>query len=135
MKQHQIVAALAVLLLAGGAGAQTAKPALYTADQAQAGAGIYAQACASCHGGALEGGGAPALKGAAFAERAVAQGMTPQSLYDVVAFTMPQVDPGGLKPEEYTALVSFILQQNGYPAGTTPLAPGAPGMKETKVTP
>jgi mono/diheme cytochrome c family protein len=135
MKQHQIVAALAVLLLAGGAWAQTAKPALYTADQAQAGAGIYAQACASCHGGALEGGGAPALKGAAFAERAVAQGMTPQSLYDVVAFTMPQVDPGGLKPEEYTALVSFILQQNGYPAGTTPLAPGAPGMKETKVTP
>ncbi len=48
---------------------------------------------------------------------------------------MPQVDPGGLKPEEYTALVSFILQQNGYPAGTTLLAPNAPGMKETKVTP
>jgi mono/diheme cytochrome c family protein len=135
MKPHKIFAA--VILIASGlqAGAQTAKPALYIADQAQAGATVYAQACASCHGGALEGGGAPALKGSAFAERAVAQGMTPQSLYDLVAFTMPQVDPGGLKPEEYAALVSFILQQNGYPAGTTALAPGAPVMKETKVTP
>ncbi len=123
------------LLFAAGAGAQDVKPGLYTADQAQAGAVVYAQTCASCHGDALEAGAAPTLKGAAFAERALAQGMTPQSLYDVVAFTMPQVDPGGLKPEEYSAVVAYILQQNGYPAGTTPLAPGAPGMKETKVTP
>jgi len=136
-KPRQIFVALTAILLGSApqTGAQTAKPALFTADQARAGAAIYAQACASCHGGALEGGGAPALTGAAFAERAVAQGMTAQSLYDVVAFTMPQVDPGGLKPEEYTALVAFILQQNGYPAGTTALAPGAPAMKEAKVTP
>jgi len=138
MIQSRIVAAsgvCALLLFAAGAGAQTVKPGLYTADQAQAGAEVYAQACASCHGDALEAGAAPTLKGAAFAERALAQGMTPQSLYDVVAFTMPQVDPGGMKPEEYSAVVAYILQQNGYPAGTTPLAPGAPGMKETKVTP
>ncbi|MEY4707553.1 MAG: hypothetical protein RJB58_1276 [Pseudomonadota bacterium] len=138
MIQSRIVAAsgvCALLLFAAGAGAQTVKPGLYTADQAQAGAEVYALACASCHGDALEAGAAPTLKGAAFAERALAQGMTPQSLYDVVAFTMPQVDPGGMKPEEYSAVVAYILQQNGYPAGTTPLAPGAPGMKETKVTP
>ena len=137
MIRSGILAASAVctLLFAASAGAQSVKPELYIAEQAQAGAAVYAQSCASCHGGALEGSGAPALKGAAFAERAVAQGMTPQSLYDVVAFTMPQVDPGGLKPEEYSAVVAYILQQNGYPAGTTPLAPGAPGMNETKVTP
>lgn len=137
MIRSRILAASGVcaLLFAAGAGAQTAKPALYAAEQAQAGATVYAQTCASCHGGAMEGAGAPELKGTAFNERALAQGMTPQSLYDVVAFTMPQVDPGGLKPEEYSAVVAYILQQNGYPAGTTPLAPGAPGMKETKVTP
>ncbi len=137
MIRSRILAAssLCALLFGAGAGAQTAKPALYTAEQAQAGATVYAQACASCHGGAMEGAGAPELKGAAFNERALAQGMTPQSLHDVVAFTMPQVDPGGLKPEEYSAVVAYILQQNGYPAGTTPLAPSAPGMKETKVTP
>ena len=137
MIRSGIVAAsgVCVLLFATGAGAQDVKPGLYTAEQAQAGAVVYAQACASCHGEALEAGAAPTLKGAAFAERALAQGMTPQSLYDVVAFTMPQVDPGGMKPEEYSAVVAYILQQNGYPAGTTPLAPGAPGMNETKVTP
>ena len=126
------------LLLASGTGAalaQDTKPALFTAEQAQAGAAVYAQSCASCHGAALESGTAPALKGAAFAERARAQGMTAQSLYDVVAFTMPQVDPAGLKPEQYTAVVAFLLQQNGYPAGAAPFASHAPGMKETRITP
>lgn len=128
---------LALFLVAGSASAsaQDAKPALFTTDQAQAGASVYAQACASCHGAALESGAAPSLKGAAFADRAAAQRMTAQSLYDVVAFTMPQVDPGGLKSEQYTAVVAFLLQQNGYPAGATPLAPNAPGMKDTRVTP
>jgi len=32
------------------AGAQPAKPALYTADQATAGAAVYSQSCAACHG-------------------------------------------------------------------------------------
>lgn len=137
MKSHPIPPFLALLLAVcvHPAEAQDPKPALFTADQAQAGATVYVQACASCHGAALESGTAPTLKGAAFAERAAAQGMTAQSLYDVVAFTMPQVDPGGLTPEQYTAVVAFILQQNGYPAGAAPLAPGTPIMKETRVTP
>lgn len=126
--------ALAFLLaVAGPAQAQNDKPALFTAQQALAGAEVYAQSCASCHGAALESGTAPALNGAAFAERARAQGMTAQSLYDVVAFTMPQVDPAGLKPEQYTAVVAFLLQQNGYPAGAAPFASHAPGMK--RITP
>ena len=137
MKPYPVLSAFALLLVisAPPAEAQDPKPALFTAEQAQTGATVYAQACASCHGAALESGAAPTLKGPAFAERATAQGMTPQSLYDVVAFTMPQVDPGGLQPEQYRAVVAFLLQQNGYPAGATPLAPGAPGMNETRVTP
>jgi mono/diheme cytochrome c family protein len=137
MTRIHILAAGAVcaLLFAAGAGAQSAKPALYTAEQAQAGAAVYVQACGGCHGGALEGGGAPELKGAGFNARAVAQGMTPQSLHEVVANTMPQTDPGGLKPEDYNAVVAYLLQQNGFPAGVTALAPNAPGMKETKVAP
>lgn len=126
------------LLLASGTGAalaQDTKPPLFTAEQAQAGAAVYAQSCASCHGAMLESGAGPALKGSAFAQRAIAQTLTAQALYDVVAFTMPQVDPGSLKPEQYTAVVAFILQQNGYPAGATSFASNAPGMKETRITP
>jgi mono/diheme cytochrome c family protein len=117
------------------AGAQDAKPALYTADQATAGAAVYSQACAACHGAQLEGVAAPALKGSVFGEMATAQGLTADTLLDVITNTMPQSDPGSLKPEEYNAVTAYILQQNGYPAGGTALAKGAAGLKDAKVTP
>ena len=115
--------------------AQAAKPALYTADQAQAGAALYTQSCASCHGAALEGVSGPALKGQAFGETAAAQSLNVDALLDVIATSMPQSDPGSLKPEEAAAAAAYILQQNGYPAGTTALARGAAGLKDIKVTP
>jgi mono/diheme cytochrome c family protein len=117
------------------AGAQDAKPALFTADQGTAGAAVYSQACAACHGPQLEGVAAPALKGSVFGEMATAQSLTVDSLLDVITNTMPQSDPGSLKPEEYAAVTAYILQQNGYPAGSTPLAKGGAGLKDAKVTP
>ena len=128
-------AALLIAALPHLAGAQGAKPALYTADQASAGAAVYAQSCAACHGAQLEGVAAPALKGSVFGEMASAQGLTVDSLLDVITNTMPQSDPGSLKPEENSAVTAYILQQNGYPAGTTALAKGAAGLKDAKVTP
>ena len=117
------------------AGAQTAKPALYTADQATAGAAVYSQACAACHGAQMEGVAAPALKGSAFGDMANAQGLTGDALLDVVANTMPQSDPGSLKPEEFAAVTAYILQQNGYPAGTVALTKDEAGLKDAKITP
>jgi hypothetical protein len=64
-----------------------------------------------------------------------AQSLTADALLDVIANTMPQSDPGSLKPEEYAAVTAYILQQNGYPAGSTALAKGAAGLKDAKVTP
>jgi polar amino acid transport system substrate-binding protein len=128
-----LVAALVFVPLT--ANAQGAKPALYTDAQAQAGATVYSQACAACHGQQLEGVAAPALKGSAFGEMATAQGLTADALLDVIANTMPQSDPGSLKPDDYNAVTAYILQQNGYPAGTAALAKGAAGMKDAKVTP
>jgi mono/diheme cytochrome c family protein len=115
--------------------AQGAKPALYTEAQANAGAAVYAQSCAACHGSQLEGVAAPALKGPAFGDMANAQSLTADALLDVISNTMPQSDPGSLKPEEFAAVTAYILQQNGYPAGTAPLANGGPGMKDAKITP
>src|SRR3954468_8231246 len=125
-----MIAALPLL-----ATAQGAKPALYTTDQASAGAAVYAQACGACHGAQLEGVAAPALKGSVFGEMATAQGLTVDALLDVIANTMPQSDPGSLKPEDYSAVTAYILQQNGYPAGTAALAKGAAGLKDAKITP
>ncbi|MDB5735783.1 MAG: cytochrome c, class [Alphaproteobacteria bacterium] len=134
----KLIAAAAAALLALSPlalRAQAAKPALYTADQATAGVTVYTQACAACHGAALEGVSAPALKGAAFGEMATAQNLTVDSLLDVIASSMPQSDPGSLKPEEVGAVTAYILQQNSYPAGTAALARGGAGLKDVKVTP
>ncbi len=126
---------LAAAALAVGAVAQGSKPALYTSYQANAGAAVYAQACATCHGSALEGTAAPALKGSAFGEVAAAQSLTADMLLDVISGTMPQSDPGSLKPEEFAAVTAYILQQNGYPAGATALIKGDAAIKGVKVTP
>jgi len=132
-----VAAALCVAAapLASTAIAQAAKPALYTDAQATAGAQIYASSCAACHGAALEGVAAPALKGAPFGEMSTAQSMTAATLLEVIANTMPQSDPGSLKPEDYAAVTAYILQQNGYPAGATALAAGSAGAKDAKITP
>jgi len=138
MRRSLLLLSAAAALVAAAphlAGAQGAKPALYTADQATAGAAVYSQACAACHGAQLEGVAAPALKGSNFGEMSTAQGLTVDAMLDVIANTMPQSDPGSMKPEEYAAVTAYILQQNGYPAGTTPLAKGAAGLKDAKVTP
>jgi mono/diheme cytochrome c family protein len=135
--QLLVAAAVAVLALylAPPTRAQAPKPALYTADQASAGAALYQASCATCHGAQLDGVAAPALKGAVFGEMATAQSLTADALIDVVVNTMPQSDPGSMKPEDYNAIVAYILQQNGYPAGSTALAKGEAGLKDAKITP
>jgi mono/diheme cytochrome c family protein len=137
MRRSLLLLSATVLIAAAPlvAGAQDAKPALYTADQATQGAAVYSQSCGACHGPQLEGVAAPALKGSVFGEMATAQSLTADSLLDVIVNTMPQSDPGSLKPEEYAAVTAYILQQNGYPAGSTPLAKGAAGLKDAKITP
>jgi mono/diheme cytochrome c family protein len=105
-------------------------PALYTAAQAGAGAAVFAQSCAICHGANLEGVAGPALKGPVFHQMAAAQNLNAQSLLAVISQSMPQDNPGSLTPAQYSALVAFILQQNGYPAGASELSASNPGLKD-----
>ncbi len=137
MKPPSPAAALALLALPAFmalAWAQT-KPALYTADQANAGAAVYAQSCASCHGAQLEGVAGPALKGQTFDDLATAQSLTADAMLDVISGTMPQSDPASLKMEDYNAVTAYILQQNGFPAGSAALAKGAAGLKDARIAP
>ncbi len=71
--------------------------------------------------------------GSAFGTTATPQGMTAQTLLEVVANTMPQFDPGSLKPEGYNDVTAYILRQNGYPAGVMALASGATRLKVAKI--
>lgn len=111
-------------LLAGASVAQDSGKSvwqgIFTAEQADRGAGVYAQRCGACHGAALNGTGeAPALIGGEFVSHW--DTMTVGDLYDRVRTTMPQNDPQSLTREEYADVLAFLLKNNGFPAGEKPL--------------
>jgi alcohol dehydrogenase (cytochrome c) len=88
----------------------------FTAAQADSGRQLYLANCAACHGDDLA--GPPALKGQAFL--ATWGGQTTAALMDKVR-TMPPEAPGSLGPDNYAAVVAYMLQQNGQTPGSTPL--------------
>jgi mono/diheme cytochrome c family protein len=103
-------------------------PAVYTNAQAAQGGSVYASQCASCHGEQLEGNIGPAMKGPQFKQMVAAQQLTGASLLEVISQSMPKSTPGSLTATEYASIVAYILQQNGLPAGQTPLAPNDPQL-------
>ncbi|HEY5920902.1 MAG TPA: cytochrome c [Kofleriaceae bacterium] len=82
---------------------------------------LYVQTCAECHGATLEGtGDGPALAGKhvlPLEPRADSKrGMQFRTAGDVYAFAaqnMPADDPGSLAPEQYQAIIAFVLGANG----------------------
>lgn len=98
-------------------------PALYTVDQATKGALAYYQNCSMCHGPLLDGqsGGysGPALKGPEFADPSY--DFRVSDIFNFVAKLMPSATPGSLTRDEDVQIMAFILQQNGYPPGSSEL--------------
>lgn len=100
-----------LLPLVGVAHAQ-APASLYTQAQAQAGAAIYAQNCAMCHGDPvagktlLKGGGNPTIG----------------TIFSIMTTNMPLNQPGSLSHEQYEDVLAYALQNNFYPAGTHALS-------------
>ena len=111
--------AAAGLLLATVAAMAATPPALYTQTQATAGAAVFAQSCAMCHGADLKGVAGPALIGPTFA--APGNKYTVGSVFTEIAQQMPVSAPGTLSHDQYTDIMAYILSKNGYPAGTTAL--------------
>lgn len=108
-----------VMLLAAPAGAQSgpdstggAPVATYTATQARRGQDTYQRNCIACHTAA-------AYTGVAF--RRAWAGRSPFEIWELIRTTMPQDNPGRLKPGEYADIVAYMLRLNGYPAGTEEL--------------
>jgi S-disulfanyl-L-cysteine oxidoreductase SoxD len=115
---------LVATVLAGAAWAQDAGKSvwqgIYTSEQADRGAGVYAQRCGACHGAALNGTGeAPPLIGGEFVSHW--DTLTVGDLYDRVRTTMPQNDPMSMTRDEYADVLAFLLKTNGFPAGAQPL--------------
>jgi quinoprotein glucose dehydrogenase len=96
---------------------------VYTTAQASAGEQIYFEKCVSCHGDDLGGRErAPALTGAPFFESWTGKDL--RRLLERIE-TMPPAAPNSLTPADATALLAFLLQGAGMPAGTTALPAGS----------
>jgi mono/diheme cytochrome c family protein len=93
---------------------------VYAAEQAKRGEPLYEQHCAACHGTDLAGGQmAPGLSGGEFAMNW--EDLTLGDLFERIRISMPQNAPGSLSAKEYGELLAFILEKNGYPAGSAEL--------------
>lgn len=119
MKLVVLVAALAAAAALGPEeeASRTTEDGVYTAEQAERGKDSYTQACAGCH--PLDW-----YRGAAIKPW---EGAPLVNLFDVIATTMPQNNPGSLKRREYLDLLAYVLSLNDMPAGgeELPTAPEA----------
>jgi mono/diheme cytochrome c family protein len=68
----------------------------FIAAQASAGAKLYAQSSAQCHGATLQGGAGPTLTGSAFKQKYP----TGSALYENIHKTMPLSAPGSLSASD-----------------------------------
>jgi alcohol dehydrogenase (cytochrome c) len=118
--RQALLSPLVALIAAAG---QAQQPdGVYTLDQAGRGQAVYAQRCSQCHGVDLGGASGPALVGVAFGRTWGREGLTLDDLYYVLRTTMPKGVPGSLAPAEYLAVLAYLLQRNGYPAGRRELS-------------
>jgi len=106
---------------------------VYTEGQAEAGAQLYGERCAMCHGKMLEGAyEMPELRGKFIANWSKA----PLSdLYDYLGRAMPQYAPGSLTPDENAKLVAFLLKANALPAGREELPASGSALQAIKLEP
>jgi cytochrome c5 len=129
------LAAMAMLAVATGgpAAGKGTRTGVYSADQAEEGARVYAAQCAMCHGARLEGTvETPGLTGKFVANWA---GRPLADLYDYLARAMPQSSPGRLAPEDNARLVAFILRTNGAPAGDSRLPADGAALRRINFDP
>jgi cytochrome c5 len=111
------------LVIAQGAPAQQTvwTTPVYTEAQATRGTAVFGQSCTNCH--TLADTGNRPLTGQKFMD-----GWTQRSVGDLLKFVstnMPNgVAAGTLSANTYADVVALILKSNGFPAGTTELAPG-----------
>jgi mono/diheme cytochrome c family protein len=124
------VAAVLGLAMAPGLPAQSPGeaqpgPAVYTKVQAEEGKRLYDIECTICH--------APReFSGGVFQRR----WLTPpvSGIFVHILNTMPQDAPGSLSRDQVAAIVAYILEINGQPAGSEPLPTETEKLTQIRVT-
>src|ERR1700756_4699932 len=89
---------------------------VFTSDQALRGKSAFELNCSRCHNIALIGSErGPAIKGPAFLSHWEKDNLA--GLFTKIRDTMPEGGPGTVRDELKIDILSYILQQNGFPTG------------------
>ena len=91
---------------------KTVNDSVYSAAQAARGQAVFEGTCTACHDTARFTGGdfMTAWTGKSMGE-----------LFKVVSTTMPEDNPGALKPQQYVDVLAYFLKLNEFPAGSEEL--------------
>ena len=100
--------------------------AFYTEPQARRGQRAFRQVCSDCHY-------TSEFKGPVFTD--VWARRTARDLYRELRRTMPDDNPGGLPRQTYVDVMAYILELNGYPAGSDELPPDDEILRSFRLTP
>ncbi len=92
----------------------------YTTGQAAAGEKLYRAQCGACHGAELEGGAGPSLKGASWHQ--MYGGAKLLTVWGEIQGPMAQEAGTIYTTQQSLDILSYLLQQNGLPSGSLPLA-------------
>ncbi len=111
---------------ASSADASPALVAFYTEPQARRGQRAFRQVCSDCHY-------TSEFKGPVFTD--VWARRTARDLYRELRRTMPDDNPGGLPRQTYVDVMAYILELNGYPAGSDELPPDDEILRSFRLTP
>lgn len=106
---------------------------IYSDAQAERGAQVYADRCASCHAVDLRGNSnSPSLLGMSF--MFLWEGRSVGELFTKIRTEMPSEQPGSLSAQNYLDALAFILRANQFPAGTQELEVD-PALNSVMITP
>jgi hypothetical protein len=119
-----IVATLAVTMAVGAGQDKSVNDGVYTEAQAERGKSTFERTCTSCHDTVR-------FTGAEFVQTWSDKPLA--DLFEVMRTTMPEDNPGSLKPQQYADILSYVLKLNGFGAGETELTGTALAMKAIRM--
>ena len=97
---------------------------VFTAAQAERGKKTFEAKCTSCHDTAR-------FTGDTFLEPW--NGKPLKDVWDIASGTMPEDNPGSLRPQEYGDILAFFLSLNGFKTGDAELEGSAAAMANVRI--
>ncbi|HSC15877.1 MAG TPA: c-type cytochrome [Gammaproteobacteria bacterium] len=91
----------------------TVRDGVFSAEQAERGARVFESVCTNCHEMA------EFIGAGAYLDEV--EGQPLWETFDYVSTEMPEDDPASLRPEEYAAVLAYILSVYGLPSGDAEL--------------